>query len=373
MPEGSPISYSSTGVDYEKIDPLKRMAQLTARSTTGNLADLGFGEVEASRGESAHVIDVGPFYLATVIEGLGTKNLVADALRLTDGPSFYNNVAQDTVAMIVNDLITVGARPLVVSAYWAAGSDDWFEDKRRMKDLAEGWAAACNKAGAIYGGGETPVLKGITTSGIVDLAGAAVGIIQPKSRLTLGDKLTEGDRILLAPSSGIHANGLTLARRIASNLPDGYNSRLSDNRTFGEALLEPTPIYAPLVKELFDGGVDIHYMVNITGHGFRKLMRARQDFRYVLEKIPTPQAEFDFIRKHSRLSLEEMYGTFNMGAGFAFFVAEGSVDRAIEVAKGSQGIDLLNAGYVENSAKNSQEVFIKPLDIRFSDNSLGVR
>ncbi|MBI3985145.1 MAG: phosphoribosylformylglycinamidine cyclo-ligase [Candidatus Levybacteria bacterium] len=368
--ENRSITYASTGVNYDAMDPIKRFAQMAARTTSGNLRDLGFQELEASRGESAHVIDVGPFYLATVMEGLGTKNLVADAVRSDKEPSFYNKIAQDTVAMIVNDLVVVGARPMVVSAYWTAGSGDWFEDETRSRELAEGWANACNKAEAIYGGGETPTLKDIINPGTVDLAGSAVGIIQPKSRLTLGDRIAEGDRIILAPSSGIHANGLTLARRIALEIADGYNTRLSDGRTYGETLLQPTPIYAKLVRELFDAGVDIHYMVNVTGHGWRKLMRATKDYKYVIDAIPQVQPEFDFIKGHSGNTLEEMYGNFNMGAGFAFFVPEHAMERTLAIAKTRACINLLNAGVIEPGPK---EVVINPVGVSFKGESLSVR
>lgn len=365
---GKPITYASTGVNYEAMDSLKRAAQLAARSTAGNLQDLGIQEVEESRGESAHVIDMGRFYLATVMEGLGTKNLVADAYRKGE-PSFYDKIAQDTVAMIVNDLLVVGARPMVVNAYWAASSGNWFEDEQRAKDLAGGWVQACNMAEAIYGGGETPTLKGIINPGTVDLAGSAVGIIRPKKRLTLGEKLTSGDIILFAPSSGVHANGLTLCRTIAASLPEEYNTELSDGKTYGELLLSPTHIYAKLVKGLFEGGVDIHYMANITGHGWRKLMRADWEFTYIIDTIPQPQAVFSFIQEHSHNSDEEMYGNFNMGAGFAFYVPERHVSKAQQVGK-KLGLDLLKAGRVEDGPK---QVVIEPKGITFKAETLGVR
>lgn len=367
-PEDQPITYASTGVNYDAMDPLKRAAQLAARSTAGNLSDLGISEVEASRGESAHVIDMGGFYLATVVEGLGTKNLVADLHRKGE-PSFYDKIAQDTVAMIVNDLIVVGARPLVVNAYWAAGSGNWFEDEIRSMELAQGWAAACNKAEAIYGGGETPTLKGIINPDTVDLAGSAVGIIKPKKRLTLGDRLADGDAILLAPSSGVHANGLTLCRTIATELPEGYDTQLADGSTYGDALLAPTHIYAKLVRGLFDKGVDIHYMANITGHGWRKLMRAERDFTYVVDQIPEPQALFNFIQERSSNSDEEMYGNFNMGAGFAFYVPQKHASKAEEVGQRT-GFSLLRAGHVEEGPK---QVVIKPKGLTFKSETLAVR
>ena len=127
----TPLTYDQAGVDYALIDPLKVTAQRAAAATAVNLAAHGFSEVVASRGESAYVVDVGPFYLASIVECLGSKALVADAMQKLTGRSYYDAIAQDTIAMAVNDLITVGATPLVVQAYWAAGGSDWFADPQR--------------------------------------------------------------------------------------------------------------------------------------------------------------------------------------------------------------------------------------------------
>src|SRR5207244_2974538 len=156
-----PLDYRAAGVDYDLIDPLKIAAQRAAAATAPHLAVHGCFEVEASRGESAYVVDVGPFYLASIVECLGTKALVADELQRLTGRSFYAAIAQDTIAMAVNDLITVGATPLVVQAYWAAGGSDWFSDAKRSQALVDGWKAACERCGAAWGGGETPALAGI--------------------------------------------------------------------------------------------------------------------------------------------------------------------------------------------------------------------
>jgi phosphoribosylformylglycinamidine cyclo-ligase len=152
------LSYRQAGVDYELIDPLKLRAQGAAAATASQLAAHGFSEVRASRGESAYVIDVGPFYIATIVECLGSKALVADEMARLAGRSYYAAIAQDTIAMAVNDLITVGATPLVVQAYWAAGGSDWFGDAARAQALVEGWASACRRCGVAWGGGETPAL-----------------------------------------------------------------------------------------------------------------------------------------------------------------------------------------------------------------------
>lgn len=363
------ITYASTGVNYDAMDPLKRLAQLKGKETSKNLKSFAMREVEASRGESAYVWEERDAYRALVIEGLGTKNRVADETRKITGKTYYDAIAQDTVAMIVNDLIVVGAAPQVVNAYFAVGSSDWFSDEKRAKDLVTGWASACTIAGAVWGGGETPTLKGIVEPDTIDLAGSAVGIIQPKKRLLLGEKLTPGDAILLVESSGIHANGLTLARAVADKLPKGYATKLSDGSMYGDALLQPTHIYAKFVDSLFDEGVSLHYLVNITGHGWRKLMRANRDFTYVIEKIPKPQPVFAFIQHHSGNDDMEMYGNFNMGAGFAVYMSQKDVKKAQHIAS-KYRLQTWHAGYIESGQK---QVIIKPRKITFSAQSLAVR
>lgn len=368
--EDGPITYASTGVIYDAMDPLKRLAQLRARATAGNLERFGMREVEASRGESAYVWEEQDGYRAFVIEGLGTKNRVADETRKITGKTHYDAIAQDTVAMIVNDLIVVGAEPQVVNAYFAVGSSDWFSDEERARDLVEGWAKACNLAGAVWGGGETPTLKGIIEPDTIDLSGSAVGIIKPKERLTLGNKLTPGDAIFLVESSGIHANGLTLARAIASKLPEGYATPLSDGKSYGESLLVPTHIYAGLIRDYFEAGIDIHYMVNITGHGWRKLMRANRELSYIVDQVPEPQPVFNFIQKHSRNDDEEMYGNLNMGAGFAIFMPEQSVAVAQKIAIEKYGWQSIKAGYVD---KGHRQVVLQSKNLTFRGETLKVR
>ena len=369
LPAGRGLTYADSGVDYSAIDPAKVLAQVAAAATAGNLGRWGISELSASRGESAYVWEEADCYRAFVVEGLGTKSLVADATRAFTGRSHYDALAQDTVAMIVNDVITVGAAPQVVNAYWAIGESDWFDDRERATDLIQGWAAAVSASGATWGGGETPALKGIIQPGTIDLGGACVGIVRPKERLTLGDRLAPGDHIVLLASSGIHANGLTLARKIAETLPEGYAARIGDGRTYGEALLAPTHLYARLVADVFDAGADVHYLANITGHGWRKLMRARRDLRYRVTDIPPPGALFDVLVEGGELDAAEAYGNLNMGAGFAVYVPQAGVQTVLDVAA-AHGIGALVAGVVEDGAR---EVVIDPVGVRFGGESLGVR
>src|SRR6185295_8396435 len=113
------MTYAGVGVDYDAMDPFKRMAQLAGRQTVNNIKRLGIREVEMSRGESAYLVETDDCYLAHVEEGLGTKNLVADQMYRLTRRSYYSHVAQDTVAMIVNDMITLGALPISVAMHLA--------------------------------------------------------------------------------------------------------------------------------------------------------------------------------------------------------------------------------------------------------------
>lgn len=344
------ITYSQAGVDYQELDPIKKLAQDAAKSTSKNLEKSGFPEVSGTRGESAYVWKQGNYLMASVIEGLGTKNLVADAVYEKTGKSYYDVIAQDTVATIINDLVSVGAKPLVIHAYWAQSKGGFISDPKRVKDFIEGWKKACDLAGVSWGGGETPSLSGIITKPTVDLGGSAVGIIKNKKNLITDKKLKVGDRIILIKSNGINANGLTLARVIARKLPKGYGAIVSGKTMYGEALLTKSNIYAKVVQDLQKANIDIHYISNITGHGMRKIMRARPSFTYVLERIFEPQKIFEFIKEHAGLDNNEMYGTYNMGQDYAIFVAPKDVGKTLNIIK-KNGFEAIDGGYIEKGEK----------------------
>jgi len=362
------ITYSQVGDDYSTKDPIKKLAQIQAAQTGKNLKD-GFEEITETRGESAYVWKQGDVYMASMIEGLGTKTLVADDTRKITGKTYYDCVAQDTIAYIVNDLISVGAKPLVIHAYWAVEDNSWLEDKQRMEDLITGWKTACDLSGASWGGGETATDKGVIEKGTIDLAGSAVGIIGPESRLITAKKLKAGDRILLIKSNGINASGISLARAIAKRLPEGYGTKLSDGTIFGEAILTKCNIYAKLTQDLLDQGIDIHYMNYISGHGLRKIMRANRDFTYIVEKLFEPQEIFKFIQKEAGLEDKEIYDTYNMGQDYAIFVSATDVSKAQEIIS-ENGFESLDAGYLEDG---DRKVIIKPKNITFDGASLDLR
>lgn len=365
------ITYSQVGDDYNTKDPIKKLAQAAAIQTSKYLKDtFGYKEISDSRGESAFIWQVDQHtFMASVIEGLGTKNLIADDMRTITGKTHYDIIAHDTVATIINDLATSGAKPFVLHAYWAIEDNSWLQDEERIKDLIEGWKSACDLAGVAWGGGETPTLKGIVEKGAVDLAGSAVGIIKNLKRRILSGRLEKGDRIIFVKSNGINANGVSLARAISKKLPEGYATKLPSGIMYGEALLKKTNIYANLIQNLLDERVDIHYISNITGHGLRKIMRAPQNFSYIIEKVfPIPEL-FLFIQKHANLSDEEMYGTFNMGQDYAIFLPAESVEKAQEIVK-QNGFEGLNAGYIDSGKR---QVIVKPKNITFKGETLNLR
>lgn len=365
----SKINYAQTGVNYQVMDPLKKLAQSAGKQTSHNLLNFKAKEVEGSRGESAYVWEEQDCYRAFVIEGLGTKNLVANYMEEITGKTYYETIAQDCVAAIVNDILTVGAIPQVINAYFGTGGPEWFGNTKRSQALVKGWAKACNLAGCAWGGGETPGLAGIINPETLDLAGACIGIIKPKTRLTVGDKIQEGDAILLLESSGIHTNGLSLARAVAQKLPEGYTAKLPDGSMYGETLLAPSHIYAAIVSDLFAAGIDIHYLVNITGHGWRKLMRANRSFTYLITRIPPISSLFNFIQEKSGSSDLDMYGTFNMGAGFAVYLPLDQVETAAKLAQ-KNNFNCWNAGIVKNGPK---QVVIKPKNLIFEKETLNLR
>ncbi len=249
MSSGGESAYGAAGVDYETLDAGKRNALTEALATSPALlaAPGGGHAVDESRGEPAFVFEAGGQTLAFVVEGLGTKSMIARACEDQLGAHGFHAVAYDTVAAIVNDLCCVGAVPLVVNAYFATGASDWYAHADRQAGLLAGWRAACEHAGATWGGGESPALSGLVSADEIELAGSAVGLV-PGGSPILGAELTDGDEIVFVDSSGLHANGASLARRIAAQLPEAYRFTLPSGTTFGRALLEPSVIYAPLVR-----------------------------------------------------------------------------------------------------------------------------
>jgi phosphoribosylformylglycinamidine cyclo-ligase len=369
MDDHRPDLYAQAGVDYERLDAAKRLAGELAARTSPLLGLHGAEELPASRGQPAFVFRAGGLTLATVLECLGTKSLLASALLREAGIDRWADVAQDTVAAIVNDLASVGALPMVVHAYFATGSPAFYDHPTAYGSLARGWRAACEAAGATWGGGETPTLAGLVAEDGIDLAGSAVGVVPPGHEPLLGEELAAGDEIVLVASSGLHANGASLVRTVAQSLDGGLLHRLPSGRTLGEAALDPTVIYVPLVRALLDADLPITYLSHITGHGLRKIMRAERDLTYVLDDLPPVPEVLAKVSSTANLSPAEAYATFNMGTGFAVMCRPGTAPAVINAAA-TTGNHALRAGRVEPGPRS---VILTPLNITYGGESLQLR
>lgn len=366
------LSYEKSGVRYDELDAFKRACQKAARTTAGLLQSHGYAEPATTRGESAYLIEGADHFLAHVEEGLGTKNLVADAVYAATGKLFYREIAIDTVATIVNDLVTCGALPISVAMHAAVGDSAWFGDARRAEALVDGFAEGCRQAGAVWGGGETPTLGGVVEPKAIVLAGSAIGKIQPKELRIVGD-VRDGDQILFFASSGVQTNGLSLCRKLATQLPKGYETPIGrgDARTFGDALLAPSVIYVAFVRECQRQGLKLNYVAHVTGHGWRKLMRLEEPFVYEITAPRPAPALFEFMIEQGPIERREAYATFNMGVGFAAFVAPELVDHALAIAKAT-GYDAWLAGRVKKEGQR-KAVVVPSFGLTFEGDTLKVR
>lgn len=359
-------NYRDSGVDYTVLDRIKREAIERAKATSGLLAMSGAEEVPESRGASAYVFKAGGMTMAMVVEGLGTKSLIAHQVLQEGGINRYADVAVDAVAAIVNDVISVGAAPLVITAYFSTGDAAWYADEPRATALLAGWQRACEESGAAWGGGESPALPGLVAEDGLELAGSALGIVPQGRDAVLGQNVSPGDRIILLASSGLHANGASLARRVAGMLPNGYATALPSGRTLGEALLDPSVIYAKFVRALLDSDVLPKFLNGVTGHGLMKVMRAPKQVRYVLETVPEVPEVLDFLTQQTGMSTAEAYGTLNMGIGYAAVVSAEDADRTVHLAEAA-GYRAWNAGEVVAGARS---LSVPHLGIEFADTDL---
>jgi len=367
MTEGpGAASYRAAGVDYDALDAAKRMAMAKALSTSPLLAATGARALDSSRGEPAFVFELDGRAFAFVVEGLGTKSIVARQVLEQQGINRFGDVAYDTVAAIVNDLCCVGALPLVVNAYFATGASAWYAQSERSAALLEGWRRACTDAGCTWGGGESPSLPGLLDERDIELAGAAVGVIPEGHSPILGAELQAGDEIVLVGSSGLHANGASLARLLAGRLPEGYATTLASGASLGEALLEPSVMYAQLVAELLGAGLAISYLSHITGHGLLKLMRPAKALTYRVERLPEVPEVLRFLVAEAGLDPHAAYSTFNMGSGYAIYCANGEAAAVLAIAE-SLGLSALLAGQVEEGPR---QVILEPVDVRFAGGEL---
>ncbi len=334
------FTVEDSGVNYSFMDPFKNAA------------------LKAS-GNPPQIIEFPDFYLVDVLEGVGSLNQLADDLYAKTNENYYYQSSWGNAASILNDLSSFGAKPLTLKMFIAVGHQSWFPDKKRANQIIKAFADAAKYTNSTWNGGETQTLVGVIQKSSFVIAGSVTGIINPKSSLYDEKFLQDGDRIILIPSSGVHVNGITLIRKLfKNNLP-----------VLKETIKNKTVIYSKLINTLQDQKVEVHFASHITGHGWRKIMRSQRNFTYTLEKIPKVPKIFKQIQKEANMSTSEMYGDYNMGAGFALFVPSKSVDKVL-TAVYSLSMKALNAGFIK---KGPRQVIIEPLNIRFRGEALQIR
>jgi phosphoribosylformylglycinamidine cyclo-ligase len=325
MDKKQALNYQTAGVDSgQKDQAMQRLGNWIERSFA-----LRPSEVQLPLGYFANVIDVGNgMGIALSTDGVGTKILVAEMLEK------YDTVGIDCVAMNVNDVLCVGAEPLALLDYIAVQ----VPHPDLLESLAKGLYRGAEIARVTIPGGEIAQIKemiqGKRDGYAFDLVATCVGKV-PLNKILIGASVVENDTIIGLASSGVHSNGLTLARRVFFEklgwAPDRYVQELG--RTIGEELLEPTRIYVREVMEMLNAGLRIKALAHITSTGFLNLNRAAAPAGYVLDKLPEPLPIFRLLQREGAISDEDMYFTYNMGIGFCIILAPEDADAAHAIAR----------------------------------------
>ncbi len=346
------LDYAGAGVDFEREDlallGLRQWLDKTHQFRSG-----GMGTPVMEIGSFANVLDLGAGSgLAISTDGVGTKILVARMMNK------YDTIGIDCVAMNVNDIICIGAEPIALVDYLAVQEPC----PELIEQIAKGLHDGARMARISIPGGEIaqlPEMLADEFQGMAfDLAGTAVGIVS-LDRIISGSDIDEHDVIIGLRSSGIHSNGLTLARKAlfeAGELSvDTFLPELS--RTAGEELLEPTTIYVPHIIQMLNSDIRIKALVNITGGGFLNLARVKAEVGFVIEYLPEPHPIFSVIQGSGHIVDEEMFRVYNMGIGFCIITPEQDVDKVIKIAMqyGTEGYQI---GHIIRDTE--RKVFIKP-------------
>src|SRR5215210_640050 len=316
MPEGA---YARAGVDQSGagravaalVDVLKNIQ--TGRGSRAALPS----------GHYANVLELaGGVGLALSTDGVGSKVIVAEQLDR------FDTVGIDCIAMNVNDVICVGADPVALLDYIAVEE----AEPEMLEQIAFGLRRGAEEAQVEIPGGELAVLpeliKGHPSPRGFDLLGFCVGLVD-LGELVTGAEVEPGDAVVGVPSSGVHSNGLTLARRVLGDLSEAPPEL--GGATVGETLLEPTVIYVRAVRELLATGVDVHGLAHITGEGLLNLLRLEADVGYLIDRaLPVPPI-FEEIAEHADVDAAEMHEVFNMGCGFCCVVPADDADEAVSI------------------------------------------
>jgi phosphoribosylformylglycinamidine cyclo-ligase len=241
--------------------------------------------------------------------------------------------------------------PVIYTDEVAAGDSEWFMDERRSRDLAESFFRACEMCGMALPAGESPALRYLVKAeppvrSAPSLSGCVAGIIAPPERMVTGEKLSVGDRIIGAPSSGLHANGISLVIKRALALKDKFLHPLPNGKTLGEEALIPTRSYVRLVEALQKQNIEIHSLLGGTGGGISKIAYAKKPFTYRVKKWADEIPPLFRFMLEIGVSLKDCLTTFNWGIGFYIFVPEKEAERTIKTGK-KAGYELIELGQVE--------------------------
>lgn len=334
------MTYAQAGVDIDK----------KSRSISALVGHLkfkreGLGAPIDLPGHFTGLIDFGDYALTLCTDGVGTKLLVADAMRKWD------TVGIDCIAMNVNDTICVGSEPIGFVDYIAIDRPD----KKVTSEVGKGLERGAILSNMTVVGGEIAVLPELVKG--FDLAGTCLGMVK-KEEIITGDAIKPGDALIGLPSSGIHSNGLTLARRIFEENGIGYRENVKGlRRSVGMELLEPTTIYVRQVLKLIDR-FDVKGMANITGGGLRNLIRLKKGIGFEIEDPMKPNPIFDVMQELGNVTDNEMYQTFNMGMGYCMVVPERESSHVVKAAgKGAK---------VVGHAVRSDRISVPGLALKYS-------
>ncbi len=338
------MTYAESGVDINREE--KAIKQLVSQMKSKRK---GIGKPLG--GHYAGMIEFGEHALVLCTDGVGSKVLIASAVKKWD------TVGIDCVAMNVNDAICMGAEPLAFVDYLAI--DD--PNPEITKEIGKGLQRAALQSNMSIIGGETASLPELING--FDLAGTCLSFVK-KNKIITGEAITEEDVIIGIQSSGLHSNGYTLARKVLLQSPFTLNDKFPQgfypDKTIGEVLLEPTRIYVREILALLEK-VTVHGLAHITGGGLKNLLRLKEDVKFELTDLFQPQDVFSFLMEQGNIDQKEMYKTFNMGMGFAVIVSEDDADEAIDVLSKYSEMQVKKVGMI----KKGSGVYVPSLGLKF--------
>lgn len=310
------MTYAKAGVDIDK-----KSESIAALVRHLSFTRDGIGRPLKLEGHYAGLLDFGEVAMTLCTDGVGTKLIVANQMKKWD------TVGIDCVAMNVNDTICLGAEPIAFVDYLAIDHPD----ENITSQIGAGLEAGARKANMTVVGGEIAILPEIVNG--FDLAGTCLGFVK-KDRIITGEAVRPGDVVVGLPSTGIHSNGLTLARKIVEESGLSMASDASGlSRSIGLELLEPTAIYVREALGLV-ADYEVRGMANITGGGLRNLLRLNRNVGFEISEPMSPNPIFKVLQDLGKVTDVEMYQTFNMGMGFSLVVPERQGDEVSKAVGG---------------------------------------